>query len=104
MRFPRSMLKLFVAALVVFAPTAAHATSHPGGLRRTGRRRSQDATLAIPRPPSTESTSPGVYEASSASHVTAPATSAPRGRPGRRRGQRRLRRRHAWRAVPRRWR
>ena len=44
MRFPRSMLKLFVAALVVFAPTATHATSHAADDAAS---ESQDVSVSI---------------------------------------------------------
>ncbi len=44
MRFPRSMLKLIVAALVVFAPTATHATSHAADDAAS---ESQDVSVSI---------------------------------------------------------
>ena len=44
MRFPRSMLKLIVAASVVFAPTAAHATSHAADDAAS---ESQDVSVSI---------------------------------------------------------
>ena len=44
MRFPRSMLKLIVAALVVFAPTATHATSHATDAAAS---ESQDVSVSI---------------------------------------------------------
>lgn len=44
MRFPRSMPKLFVAALVVFAPTATHATSHAADAVAS---ESQDVSVSI---------------------------------------------------------
>lgn len=44
MRFPRSMLKLVVAALVVFAPTATHATSHAADDAAS---ESQDVSVSI---------------------------------------------------------